>query len=82
MLDWSCLSDIYHMASLLHLPFLFLSLSITFAPSHSMMQLFLSALSVIADLRSTVADCLLFTGKPSGCYGLVVIVMAAETLIK
>ena len=46
------------MASLIHLAFLLRSLSISFAPSQSMMQLFLSAWSVIADLCSTVADSL------------------------
>ena len=47
-----------HMASLVHLAFLLHSLSITFAPSQSMMQLFLSAWSVIADLCSITVDTL------------------------
>ena len=47
-----------HMASLIHIAFLLHSLSITFAPSHSLMQLFLSAWSFIAGLCSTVADSL------------------------
>ena len=51
--------SLIHMASL----FLLHSLSITFAPSQSMMQLFLSVWSVIADLCSTVADSLLFPGN-------------------
>ena len=38
-----------HTASLIHLAFLLHSLSITFAPSQSMMQLFLSAWYVIAE---------------------------------
>ena len=47
-----------HLASLTHLAFLLHSLSITFAPSQSMMLLFLSAWSVIADLSSITADTL------------------------
>ena len=57
--DWSC-----HRASLIHL---LCSMSITFALSQSMMQLFLFARSVIADLCSVTADSLLFPGKSSGC---------------
>ena len=53
--------------SLIHLAFLLLSLSITFARSQSVMQLFLSAWFVIEDLFSTVADSLLFPGKWFGC---------------
>ena len=45
-----------HVASLIHLAFLYMS--ITFALSQSMMQLFLSAWSVIADLRSITVDTL------------------------
>ena len=47
-----------HMASLIHLSFLLHSLSITFVPSQSMMQLFLSTWSVIADLCSITIDTL------------------------
>ena len=54
--DWSCLSDPYGLfdplAILLHY------LSITFVPSQSMMQLFLSAWSVIADVCSITVDTL------------------------
>ena len=46
------------MASLIHLAFLLGSLSTSFAPSQSMMQLFLSAWSVIADLCSIAVDTL------------------------
>ena len=46
------------MASLVHLAFKSHSLSITFAPSQSMMQLFLSAWSVNADLCSITVDTL------------------------
>ena len=55
------------MASLGHLAFLLHSLSITFALSQSIMQLFLSAWSVIADLCSITIDTLLFPGKSPGC---------------
>ena len=47
-----------HVASLIHLVFLLRSLSIMFAFSQSMMHLFLSAWSVIADLCCTVANSL------------------------
>ena len=47
-----------HTASLIQLAFLLHSLSITFVPSQSMMQLFLSAWSVIADLCSITVDTL------------------------
>ena len=47
-----------HMTSLIHLAFLLHSLSIIFALSQSMMQLFLSAWFVIADACPTVVDTL------------------------
>ena len=47
-----------HIPSLIHLTFLLRSLSITVAHSQSMMQLFLSAWSVIVDLCSITVDTL------------------------
>ena len=49
------------MASLIHLVFLLRSPSITSAPSQSMMQLFLSAWSVIVDLCSITVDTLFYS---------------------
>ena len=54
--DWSCLS--IHMACVIDLAFLLHSLSITFAPSQSIMQLFLFTWSVNADWCYITVDTL------------------------
>ena len=45
-----------HVASLIHLAFLLHALSLMFTPSYYMMQLFMSAWSVIADVCSVTVD--------------------------